>query len=672
MDVEDIHSLPDITGANSSIRAWRLIQINTCTRLADVCRQLDDIAAAQRYAEEADAKTAELRDGVDVATSTAKSRLEALDKELQGLQQRIRRNAEACAAKKMPVVLYGDVTAWLHSVQDAYDRACRREARSRRLREQADGHAVQVLLGKEVSKELALLEKPLLELRTALENAVLIGGLSVGVRGVDAVVRGGVVGRLSHSMLPEHVLLRRGLLFGGGMGGGGGVYHDQHYITNAAIRLHRQLERMLQRCQRNDSGFHGVTKHRGQYMAALELVADKVELLRTLRNHHVATVRLELAKAEVEAVQEDVDAAVAARSDDVEGCGCGSMRTVRALADEARALRGRMRYLENQRVGWVDEGDVVVVEAVTEAEMQQGEYVGLLLHDIAHQTGIAAALQFQEVVHHRAPQQPPPPTKHHTTTHTTKCPVCLDNITNTMTMFPCGHWFCQRCAEHLGLQCAVCRQRARNTQQLFRVTLATGTPQTQQQQDPSFVSSNHHTPIGSWGTKIEALLRRILALQATHPDQKSLIFSQFPEALKLIARALDVNSVKHVMLTGGRRAARAIIQSFEHDDDVRVFLLPMKTAAAGLTLTRASHVFLLEPAMDPAVEQQAVARVHRIGQTRPVTVHRLLVEDTVEELVLEVNESRGGVAVGGGVVVGKKEKRVEDDELLLEKLVRFC
>jgi SNF2 family DNA or RNA helicase len=66
---------------------------------------------------------------------------------------------------------------------------------------------------------------------------------------------------------------------------------------------------------------------------------------------------------------------------------------------------------------------------------------------------------------------------------------------------------------------------------------------------------------------------------------------------------------------------------------VRVFLLSLRAGAAGLTLTAASRVFLLEPGLDPAIEQQAVARVHRIGQEREVVITRLLVQGSVEAQV---------------------------------------
>jgi hypothetical protein len=81
---------------------------------------------------------------------------------------------------------------------------------------------------------------------------------------------------------------------------------------------------------------------------------------------------------------------------------------------------------------------------------------------------------------------------------------------------------------------------------------------------------------------------------------------------------------------------------------VRVLLLSLQTQAAGLTLVRASHVILLEPALDPAIEQQAVARVHRIGQTRETVVTRLLVDGTVEMEVVKVRGRRKGKEKGAG------------------------
>jgi len=81
----------------------------------------------------------------------------------------------------------------------------------------------------------------------------------------------------------------------------------------------------------------------------------------------------------------------------------------------------------------------------------------------------------------------------------------------------------------------------------------------------------------------------------------------------------------------------------------------MSAGGAGLTLVQANHVFLLEPALDPAVEQQAVARVHRIGQTRPVVCTRLLIDGSVERAVLQINTDKQALFAGHGDGPGEAE-----------------
>lgn len=110
-----------------------------------------------------------------------------------------------------------------------------------------------------------------------------------------------------------------------------------------------------------------------------------------------------------------------------------------------------------------------------------------------------------------------------------------------------------------------------------------------------------------------------------------------PRGLEILSlRASQVHKIQYVSLSGSHRSVRSAIQRFNEDDQVRVFLLSLREGAAGLTLVRASQVFLLEPALDPAIEQQAIARVHRIGQVRDVCVTRLLVDGTVEMEVMKV------------------------------------
>lgn len=96
------------------------------------------------------------------------------------------------------------------------------------------------------------------------------------------------------------------------------------------------------------------------------------------------------------------------------------------------------------------------------------------------------------------------------------------------------------------------------------------------------------------------------------------------------------------------RAARLAVRAFAEDDGVRAMLLSLRAGGQGLTLTRASRVFLLEPSPDPSVDEQAVARVYRIGQERRVVVTRLLVEGTVESGVAARCASKGGVGFRRG------------------------
>ncbi|KAG1672797.1 hypothetical protein FOA52_002785 [Chlamydomonas sp. UWO 241] len=237
------------------------------------------------------------------------------------------------------------------------------------------------------------------------------------------------------------------------------------------------------------------------------------------------------------------------------------------------------------------------------------------------------------------------------------CAVCLCSITGEAQVYPCGHYFCSLCSDQLlkapHPECPMCR-RGVSRAHVFRVTIAPSgsgpgpaasglgaaashDPEVDPPEGPSL---RRVRVFGSFMTKVEGLVRRLLWLREASPGEKVLVFSQFRDALVLLSKALDVNKVRHVKMLsgggGGAAAVRGTLRMFNEDDDVRVLLLSLQTQAAGLTLVRASHVFLLEPAMDPAIEQQAVARVHRIGQTRETVVTRLLVDGTVEMEVLRV------------------------------------
>lgn len=82
------------------------------------------------------------------------------------------------------------------------------------------------------------------------------------------------------------------------------------------------------------------------------------------------------------------------------------------------------------------------------------------------------------------------------------------------------------------------------------------------------------------------------------------------------------------------------IQNFQNNDDCRVFLISLKAGGVGLNLTAADYVYIVDPWWNPAVEQQAIDRTHRIGQTKNIFAYRMICKDTVEEKILELQERK--------------------------------
>ena len=145
---------------------------------------------------------------------------------------------------------------------------------------------------------------------------------------------------------------------------------------------------------------------------------------------------------------------------------------------------------------------------------------------------------------------------------------------------------------------------------------------------------------GQWGSKIDALVADLLRLLVKGGDtgqgEKVIVFSQWVEMLEIVSEALQANSICYSLCTDRSRDFTECgpLERFKLDMDTRVLLLPLHLGAEGLDLVQASHLFLLEPLLNSALESQAVNRIHRIGQTRTTYVHKFAVRGTVEELIL--------------------------------------
>jgi SNF2 family DNA or RNA helicase len=121
---------------------------------------------------------------------------------------------------------------------------------------------------------------------------------------------------------------------------------------------------------------------------------------------------------------------------------------------------------------------------------------------------------------------------------------------------------------------------------------------------------------------------------------KILIFSQFARHLKLLRTRFRKEGIPSHYLDGATRDRAGVIHAFKNDPRPSVFFLSLKAGGQGLNLTEASYVFLLDPWWNPAVENQAMDRCHRMGQKRPVTVYRFLTRDSIEEKVVALQDKK--------------------------------
>ena len=145
-----------------------------------------------------------------------------------------------------------------------------------------------------------------------------------------------------------------------------------------------------------------------------------------------------------------------------------------------------------------------------------------------------------------------------------------------------------------------------------------------------------------------------------------LVFSQWTSLLDLIEPRLEGLGISWLRLDGSTRNRQDLVDQFQADDGPPVFLLSLKAGGTGLNLTAADHVVHLDPWWNPAAEQQASDRAHRIGQTKPVFVWKLVSEGTVEESILGLQARKKALAdaVLEGNRAGQKLSMDELEELL--------
>jgi SNF2 family DNA or RNA helicase len=151
---------------------------------------------------------------------------------------------------------------------------------------------------------------------------------------------------------------------------------------------------------------------------------------------------------------------------------------------------------------------------------------------------------------------------------------------------------------------------------------------------PQMLEEYQHADSG----KFDEVVRTIEAL--VEENHKVLIFSSFVKHLRIVEKQLEQTGIAYQMLVGSTTNRQQIVDGFQNNPSCHVFLISIKAGGVGLNLTAADYILVLDPWWNPAVENQAIARAHRIGQDKPVFVYRFISVGTVEEKIRRLQESK--------------------------------
>lgn len=244
-----------------------------------------------------------------------------------------------------------------------------------------------------------------------------------------------------------------------------------------------------------------------------------------------------------------------------------------------------------------------------------------------------------------------------------ECAICHDPIEDPV-VTSCLHVFCKAClidfSATLGqVSCPTCSKP-------LTVDFTSSTDHGDQSAKatlkgfkPSSILNRIRLDDFQTSTKIDALREEIRNMVERDGSAKGLVFSQFTSFLDLINYSLQKSGIDCVQLVGSMSIAarNAAITRYTDDPHCKIFLMSLKAGGVALNLTVASHVFLMDPWWNPAVERQAQDRIHRIGQYKPIRMVRFVIENTIEERILKLQEKKElvfeGTVGGSAEALGK-------------------
>ena len=244
---------------------------------------------------------------------------------------------------------------------------------------------------------------------------------------------------------------------------------------------------------------------------------------------------------------------------------------------------------------------------------------------------------------------------------TAECIICREDI-EIGVLTACGHKYCKECINQwwqAHRTCPTCKQKLGSSD--FKDIVFKPTEiRAKEEMDAAASRTHASTPgsssttsiysdlsdstmkeikmidlEGSYGTKVDMIARHLIWIRNNDPGAKSIIFSQFGDFLEVLYEALKKWKIGASSITDKNG-----IREFKLDPSVECLLLDAKTDSSGLSLVNATYVFLCEPLINPAIELQAINRVHRIGQERPTTVFMYLISNTVEEAIYDISVAR--------------------------------
>lgn len=231
-----------------------------------------------------------------------------------------------------------------------------------------------------------------------------------------------------------------------------------------------------------------------------------------------------------------------------------------------------------------------------------------------------------------------------------ECAVCIESMINPV-ITHCKHVFCRACiTKVIDIQhkCPMCRA------ELSEDKLLEPAPETSASQEEAELDQVTKS------SKTEALLK-IIQATLKNDGSKVIIFSQWTSFLTVIQKQLDEAGYTYTRVDGSMNTSQrdAAIRALDYDPSTRIMLASLGVCSVGLNLVSADTVILADSWWAPAIEDQAVDRVHRLGQTRPTTVWRLVMEGTVEERVLDIQGKKRDLVNKAFQEKGKSKKTKE-------------